>query len=106
MVDAQLGEAGGGARVQYEILTRIRGSPGRRRRRPELAERTVFSRSGMTYQVAQLENAGLLRRETEPEDERRVLAIPTDERQRVLETAAPGHPATVREGFVDVLSPE
>ncbi|MDQ0934222.1 MarR family winged helix-turn-helix transcriptional regulator [Streptomyces turgidiscabies] len=106
MVDAQLSETGGVSRVQYEILTRIHASPGRRHRMTELAERMVFSRSGMTYQVAQLEKAGLLRRETDLEDERGVLAILTDEGQRVLEAAAPGHLATVREGFVDLLSPE
>jgi DNA-binding MarR family transcriptional regulator len=106
VVDAQLSEAGGVSRVQYEILTRIHASPGRQHRMTELAESMVFSRSGMTYQVAQLEKAGLLRRETDPEDERGVLAILTDEGQQVLEAAAPGHLATVRQGFLDILSPE
>ncbi len=104
LVETQLAEAGGITMVQYDILTRIHESPDGRRRMTELAELLVCSRSGLTYQVAQLEKAGLLRRDADPSDERGVLVALTDEGRAVLEGAAPGHLATVREGFVDLLT--
>ncbi|MFB6891942.1 MarR family winged helix-turn-helix transcriptional regulator [Kitasatospora sp. NPDC056327] len=106
LVDRQLREDGGVTQVQYEILTRLDESPGRRRRMTELADLMVCSRSGLTYQVSQLEKAGLLKRETDVSDERGVFAILTDAGLALLERAAPGHLRTVRDGFVDVLSEE
>ncbi|MEV7023716.1 MarR family winged helix-turn-helix transcriptional regulator [Kitasatospora sp. NPDC093558] len=106
LVDRQLREDGGVTQVQYEILTRLDESPERRRRMTELADLMVCSRSGLTYQVSQLEKAGLLKRETDASDERGVFAILTDAGLALLERAAPGHLQTVRDGFVDVLSAE
>jgi DNA-binding MarR family transcriptional regulator len=106
LIDLQLREAGGVTQVQYEILTRINDSPGRRRRMTELAGLMVCSRSGLTYQVTQLEKAGLLQRESDPEDERGVLAVLTNEGHRILSAAAPGHLKTVREGLIDLLTHE
>lgn len=106
LIDLQLREAGGITQVQYEILTRLDDSPGASRRMTELADLMVCSRSGLTYQVTQLEKAGLLRRETDPEDERGVLAVITNDGHRILRAAAPGHVKTVRDGLIDMLTPE
>jgi len=103
-VARQLREAAGITQVQYEILTRIHEHPSKQRRMTELAALMVCSRSGLTYQVGQLEKAGLLRRGTDPQDERGVVAVLTDEGARVLKSAAPGHVRTVREGLIDVLT--
>ncbi|MFF3313714.1 MarR family winged helix-turn-helix transcriptional regulator [Streptomyces sp. NPDC002952] len=105
LVDAQLRDAGSVTQVQYEILTRLHESPGHRSRMTELAQAMICSRSGLTYQVAQMEKAGLLRRETDPDDERGVLAVLAPAGLRVLDRTAPGHLDVVRKGFVDVLTP-
>ncbi|MFF7242207.1 MarR family transcriptional regulator [Streptomyces collinus] len=89
--------------VQYEILTRLLEARGRRRRMTELADLLVSSRSGLTYQVSQLEKAGLVTREACPDDERGVVAVLTDEGQALLERAAPSHVRVVREGLIDLL---
>jgi DNA-binding MarR family transcriptional regulator len=60
----------------------------------------------LTYQIGQLEHAGLVRRRTCPSDVRAVHACLTDEGMAALEQAAPGHVALVRELFVDVLTPD
>ncbi|WP_037655151.1 MarR family winged helix-turn-helix transcriptional regulator [Streptomyces achromogenes] len=106
LVDRQLRDDGEVTQVQYEILTRLNESPGLRLRMTELADRMVCSRSGLTYQVTQLEKAGLLWRQTDAQDERGVLAILTDAGREVLDRTAPGHLATVRGGFLDVLTEE
>lgn len=106
LVDRQLRDDGEVTQVQYEILTRLNEAPGRRLRMTELADRMVCSRSGLTYQVSQLEKAGLLRRQTDAQDERGVLAVLTGAGRSVLERTAPGHVATVRGGFLDALGEE
>ncbi|MFF7242071.1 MarR family transcriptional regulator [Streptomyces collinus] len=89
--------------VQYEILTRLLEVPERQRRMTELADLLVSSRSGLTYQVSQLEKAGLVRRGTCPDDERGVVAVLTEAGRALLERAAPSHVRVVREGLIDLL---
>ena len=102
-VDGQLREAGGITQQQYELLTRLAEAPARQRRMAELADLLVVSRSGLTYQVAQLERIGLVRRQPCADDDRGVLAVLTDAGQDVLERAAPGHVRVVRESLIDLL---
>ncbi|MFD3330301.1 MarR family winged helix-turn-helix transcriptional regulator [Streptomyces sp. NPDC058701] len=105
LVETQLRDVGSVTQVQYEILTRLHESAGLRSRMTELAHAMVCSRSGLTYQVAQMEKAGLLRRETDPDDERGVFAVLTPDGLEVLARTAPGHVGVVREGFLDALTP-
>ena len=103
-IDRQLREEGGLTQPQYELLTRLAESPGRRLRMTELADLLVTSRSGLTYQVTQLEKAGLVHREACADDDRGVVAALTDEGLDVLRRTAPGHVRIVREGLIDLLS--
>lgn len=72
----------------------------------ELADKLVTSKSGLTYQVTQLEKAGLVGRRSCPSDVRGVFAELTDQGRELLREAAPGHVALVRELLIDVLSRE
>ncbi|RSN05775.1 hypothetical protein DMB42_28000 [Nonomuraea sp. WAC 01424] len=72
----------------------------------ELADLMITSRSGLSYQVAQLEKAGLLRRETDASDERRAMVVITEDGRRLLAKTAPGHVAAVRDGLIDLLTGE
>ena len=92
--------------LQYEILARLSEAPGRERRMAELACDLVNSKSGLTYQVRQLEKAGLVRRRNCLSDERAVYAGLTDQGMELLERAAPAHGTRVRELMMDVLTPE
>ena len=71
----------------------------------ELAGTLLTSKSGLTYQVTQLEKAGLVERRSCPSDVRGVLAVLTEAGRRLLERAAPGHVTLVRELLIDVLTP-
>jgi DNA-binding MarR family transcriptional regulator len=64
----------------------------------------VTSKSGLTYQVGQLEKAGLVRRCGCASDERGIVAGLTEAGWQKLREAAPGHAALVRELFVDGMS--
>lgn len=105
-IERQLREEGGVSTAQYEILVRLAAAPERAKRMSELADELVASRGGMTYQISQLEKAGLVERQACPTDERGILAVLTDAGFQVLERTAPGHVRAVRESLIDVLSPQ
>ena len=106
LVELQLREAGDLTMVQYEILHWASERDGSRLCITELAELMIGSRSGLSYQVAQLETAGVLRREPDSADERRSVIAITDEGRALLEKTAPGHVAAVRAGLIDQLDKE
>jgi DNA-binding MarR family transcriptional regulator len=105
-LEQQLKDEAGLSHTQYEVLVQLSAAPGRSLRMTELADRLVTSKSGLTYQVTQLERAGLVTRRSCPSDVRGVFAELTDQGMDVLREAAPGHVAAVREALIDVLRPE
>lgn len=104
-IEQQLRQDADLSHAQYEILTRLEAAGGGRLRMSELADVIVVSRSGLTYQISQLEKAGLVRREKCPSDERGILAILTPAGRDALTRAAPGHLRVVRENLIDALTP-
>jgi DNA-binding MarR family transcriptional regulator len=105
-LDQQLKRDTGLSHLQYEILARLSGAPDRELRMTDLACAVQNSKSGLTYQVGQLEQAGFVRRRNCRTDVRAVYAGLTDEGMAQLKRAAPGHVALVRELFIDALTPD
>jgi DNA-binding MarR family transcriptional regulator len=105
-LDQQLKADSGLSHLQYEIIARLSKAPERELRMTELADGVLNSKSGTTYQVTQLEKAGLVRRRSCPGDGHAVYACLTDAGARLVEEAAPGHVALVRELLIDVLTRE
>ena len=105
-MDQQLKRDAGLSHLQYEILARLAAAPERELRMAELACAVANSKSGLTYQIGQLEQAGLVHRRTCESDVRAVYAVLTESGSARLSRAAPGHVALVRELLVDVLTPE
>ncbi|MGW4124337.1 MarR family winged helix-turn-helix transcriptional regulator [Nocardia sp. NPDC004711] len=102
----QLERDSGLSHLQYEILVRLAAAPDGELRMTELASTLLNSKSKLTYQVDQLEKAGLVTRRNCRTDLRAVYARLTDAGRERLEQAAPGHVETVREFFVDAFTPE
>ena len=105
-LDQQLKADSGLSHLQYEIIARLSKVPERELRMTELADGVLNSKSGTTYQVTQLEKAGLVRRRSSSGDGHAVYACLTDAGARLVEEAAPGHVALVRELLIDVLTRE
>ncbi|GAB3660649.1 MarR family winged helix-turn-helix transcriptional regulator [Glycomyces tarimensis] len=105
-LDQRLKEDVGLSHLQYEILINLDEAPSGAMRMTELAERLISSKSGLTYQVGQLEKAGLARRRPCEWSKSGILAELTDAGRELLERAAPGHVQAVRELVIDVLTPE
>ncbi|GAA4993860.1 MarR family winged helix-turn-helix transcriptional regulator [Kitasatospora paranensis] len=105
-LERQLKEDAGLSHTQYEILVQLSAVPEGSLRMTDLADRLITSKSGLTYQIGQLERGGLVSRRSCPSDVRGVFAEITEQGREVLRDAAPGHVAAVREALIDVLSPE
>lgn len=104
-LEQQLKEDAGLSHPQYEVLVLLGDAPGRELRMTELARALITSKSGLTYQISQLEKRGYVRRRSCPTDVRGVFAQLTEEGCEALRQAAPGHVEAVREALIDVLEP-
>src|SRR5215210_2661172 len=61
----------------YDVLLGLNSAPGRRLRMTELAGTAVLSRERISRVVGELEGAGLVRRESNPDDKRSSFAVLT-----------------------------
>jgi DNA-binding MarR family transcriptional regulator len=110
MLHARLGRelqsAHGLTMNDYEILVRLSDAPERRIRMTDLAELTLLSKSRLSHQITRMEQAGTVRREGCPTDQRGTFAVLTEEGWHRLAEAAPTHVESVRRYLVDVLTAE
>ena len=83
----------------YDVLLELNAAPDRRLRMTELGARAVLSRERVSRVVDELERAGLVRRERNPDDGRSLLAVITDEGRARLRAAAPAYLAGVERHF-------
>ena len=90
--------------AQFEILARIGEGDAAGRRMTDIADSLTVSRSGLTYQVGQLEKRGLVSRGPAPDDDRSVIAHVTPAGLEALRTGVPGYVDLVREMLFDRLS--
>jgi len=103
-VEQQLRADGGLSYVQFAILARLNDAPDGQQRMTDLADQVVYSRSGITYQVGQLEQAGLVTRSPSADDERSKIVTLTDTGRALLRHVLPGHIALVRQLLLTPLS--
>ncbi len=103
-VDRQLRDAVGLTLAQFEILARIGEGVEGGRRMTDIANDLTVSRSGLTYQVDQLERKGLVARRPARDDERSVVAHLTPRGAECLAAGSPGYVRLVREMLFDRIS--
>ncbi|MCU1370695.1 MAG: Transcriptional regulator, MarR family [Ilumatobacteraceae bacterium] len=99
-------KAHGVAHDDYGVLVALSESEGDRLRMAELAEVAVESRSRLSHHIGRLESRGLVARETCPDDRRGTWAVLTPEGRATIEALAPHHVSSVREHFLDQVTPE
>lgn len=90
---------------EYEILVKLSEAPDRQLRMSELADKVRQSRSRLTHTVGRMERKELIRRTACPDDRRGVVALLTAKGFGLLQQAAPTHVRSVRDSFVDRVSP-
>lgn len=89
--------------TDYEILSVLSRSSGRRLRMSELAREVLVSRSRLTYRVDRLAEVDFVSREECEDDRRGLWAILTDTGRQALESAQAGHHRDIKTWFMDVM---
>ena len=82
-----------------DVMNRLNEHPDRRLRIHELAERSLFTRSGLTRLVDRIENAGYVEREHSRDDRRGVYVTLTDSGAAKLESLWPDFTASIQRHF-------
>ncbi|MUL44346.1 MarR family transcriptional regulator [Mycobacterium sp. CBMA293] len=103
-LDAELRSTHGLTLLTYDALVQLSEAPGRRLRMKDLADALVYSTSGLTRIVDNLEREGYARRDTDPDNRRTIFVSLTDHGFRALTTAWPTHARGVSRHFVDHAS--
>jgi DNA-binding MarR family transcriptional regulator len=88
----------------YDVLLVLNAAPERRLRMSELGSQAVLSREQISRVVTELEKAGLVERQPNPDDKRSSFAVLTTEGRRRLRTAAPTYLAAIEQHFTRHLS--
>lgn len=104
VLDQQLRTDAGLSHVQYGILARLGAAPDGSMRMLALAEAMAITKSGLTYQIVQLEKEGLVSRGACATDDRGVIATITPLGMELMGRAAPGHVSLVRELVIDTFT--
>lgn len=103
-VDRRLHEAGVVDLTIYDILLRLEEAPDRRMKMTDLADASVFSKSGITRLVDRLEKDGLIERQSCPEDRRRVHAWLTEKGLEERKRAWPVYRSAIYELFTTQMA--
>ena len=88
----------------YEVLIRAHKAEGERIRMSELASTILLSRGGATRLVDRMEEAGLITRETPPEDRRATYAVLTASGREQVEKSMQPHFDIVQRHFGSLLT--
>jgi DNA-binding MarR family transcriptional regulator len=104
-VERNLHEQADLTQVQFEILMNLSNAGDAGIRMAQLADALIVSRSGLSYQVAQLASRGWITRQRSADDERGVVARITPAGERMRQRVYAGHIDIVRSAFLDAVEP-
>ena len=102
-VEQQLRRDGDLSFVQFQILAGLHFHTDGRQRMTDIADRVVYSRSGVTYQARELEKRGYVDRFPDPDDERGTVVAITPAGRALIDEILPDHEDVVRQMLLDHL---
>jgi DNA-binding MarR family transcriptional regulator len=104
-IDRDVERDGGIPLRWYDVLLELNAAPGRRLKMQELSELVVLSRTRVSRVVDELEGAGLVTRQANPDDRRSSYAVISDTGRRALRRAAPVYLNSIQSRFAARLTP-
>jgi DNA-binding MarR family transcriptional regulator len=104
--DRRLREAAGLPLTWYDVLLELSAVESHRLTMGHLGERVVLSRSRVSRVVDDMAEAGLVRRESHPEDARSSYAVLTDAGMGKFREAAPIYVAAIDDRLSGLRAPE
>lgn len=90
--------------ADYELLVPLSEAPGHELRARDLGRQVDWDRSRLSHQLRRMEQRGLVVRHECENDGRGTMITLTGQGLSAVVAAAPGHVATVRAHFVDLLT--
>lgn len=90
----------------YDVLLVLNAAPDRRLRMSELGYQAVLSREQISRVVTELERAGLVERQPNPDDRRSSFAVITPEGRARLRAAAPTYLTAIEQHYTRHLTAE
>ena len=103
-IDQHLQAEGGLPLSWYDVLLELAAEPQRRLRMTDLGERVVLSRTRVSRLVEDLVRAGLVARESNPDDARSAYAVLTDQGLARYRQAAPVYLRAIDQHFASHLT--
>ena len=100
VLDQELQAAHGLPLTWYDVLLELNAAPDRSLTMTRLGQVAVVSRSRVSRVVDEMERAGLVRRESDPDDRRGSYAVITDDGRTALRKAAPVYLQGIDEEFL------
>jgi DNA-binding MarR family transcriptional regulator len=88
----------------YDVLLVLNAAPGRRLRMSELGQQAVLSREQVSRVTTELERAGLVERQPNPDDKRSSFAMITPDGRTRLRSAAPTYLAAIERHYTRHLT--
>jgi DNA-binding MarR family transcriptional regulator len=88
----------------YDVLLVLNAAPSRRLRMSELGDQAVLSREQVSRVVTELERAGLVERQPNPDDKRSSFATITKAGRERLRAAAPTYLAAIERHYTSHLT--
>lgn len=101
-----LANQSGLSEADYDVLSNLSEAPDRRMRLTDLARYMRWSTSRLSHQITRMQERGLVDREVCADDARGSMLVLTTAGLAATRKAAPGHVASVRQHFIDLLTPE
>jgi DNA-binding MarR family transcriptional regulator len=105
-LNRQLQASSGLSIAEYAVLVQLSEAPDGRVRPFELGKTLNWEQSRLSHQIARMEHRGFVVREQCESDKRGAFIVLTSDGRSAIESAAPGHVATVRKLVFDRLTPE
>jgi len=90
----------------YDVLSNLSDNGERGVRLSDLAAYMRWSKSRLSHHITRMQQRGLVDRLECADDGRGSSLVLTDQGRRAITAAAPDHVASVRQHFIDLLSPE
>lgn len=101
-----LANQSGLSEADYDVLSNLSEAPDRCMRLTDLARHMRWSTSRLSHQITRMQERGLVDREACADDARGSMLVLTSAGLAAIRKAAPGHVASVRKHFIDLLTPE
>ncbi len=105
-IDSQLQAEGYPSLLAYDVLLALEDAPDGRLRMCDLAQRMVFSPSGLTRLTDRLEKLGWVRREAHEKDRRSLYAVLTEAGLAARTRSWPRYSELIEEHFGQYLTPD